>query len=60
MLNDEGETFVLAAGKEFKVIARNKLDERILASPAISNCVTVAVQTSGLAHEPRPSTSLSR
>ncbi len=37
MLNDEGETFVLAAGREFRVIARNKLEERILASPAISN-----------------------
>jgi outer membrane protein assembly factor BamB len=36
-LNEEGETIVVAAGREPKVLAHNKLDERMLASPAISN-----------------------
>ncbi|MBK5290863.1 MAG: PQQ-binding-like beta-propeller repeat protein [Acidobacteriia bacterium] len=36
LVNEEGVTFVLAAGKEKKVLAENALEERILASPAIS------------------------
>jgi outer membrane protein assembly factor BamB len=36
MLNEEGEMVVLAAGREKKILARNKLDERMLASPAFS------------------------
>ncbi len=34
--NEAGETVVVAAAREFEVIARNALGERVLASPAIS------------------------
>jgi outer membrane protein assembly factor BamB len=34
--NNEGSTFVVRAGKEFELIARNELGERITASPAVS------------------------
>jgi outer membrane protein assembly factor BamB len=37
MMSETGETFVLRAGREAAILARNNLDERILASPAISN-----------------------
>ena len=33
--NDMGETFVLEAGREFKLLHVNRLDERVLASPAL-------------------------
>ncbi len=33
--NDEGETFVLEAGREFKLLHTNTLGERTLASPAL-------------------------
>jgi outer membrane protein assembly factor BamB len=36
LVSETGETFVLAAGREPSVLARNNLDERIIASPAIS------------------------
>jgi outer membrane protein assembly factor BamB len=32
--NREGETFVLAPGKEYKLLATNKLEGAIMASPA--------------------------
>jgi outer membrane protein assembly factor BamB len=35
--NNDGSTFVVAAGPKFKLIAQNELDERITASPAISH-----------------------
>ncbi|MDA0835943.1 MAG: PQQ-binding-like beta-propeller repeat protein [Planctomycetota bacterium] len=34
--NNDGTTFVINAGKSFKLIAKNELEERITASPAIS------------------------
>jgi outer membrane protein assembly factor BamB len=34
--NNDGTTFVVEAGKEFKLLSTNKLGERITASPAIS------------------------
>jgi len=37
LANEEGETFVLPVGREPKVLYCNKLGERMLASPAISN-----------------------
>jgi outer membrane protein assembly factor BamB len=37
MVSETGETFVLAAGREPRVLARNDLGERLIASPAISN-----------------------
>jgi outer membrane protein assembly factor BamB len=37
MISETGETFVLSAGREAKILAQNNLDERIIASPAISN-----------------------
>jgi outer membrane protein assembly factor BamB len=36
LLSENGETFVLKAGREFEVLARNELDARQVASPAIS------------------------
>ena len=37
LINEAGEAFVLEAGKEKKVLARNSFPERTLASPAISH-----------------------
>ncbi len=37
LVNEAGETFVLEAGREKKVLARNRIPERTLASPAISH-----------------------
>jgi outer membrane protein assembly factor BamB len=36
-LSEAGETFVVRAGDEFEIIARNDLDEMSLATPAIAN-----------------------
>jgi outer membrane protein assembly factor BamB len=36
-LSDEGETVVIAAGPEFKILARNPLNEKVQASMAISH-----------------------
>ena len=33
--NDDGETYVLAAGNEFKILGVNRMSERMLASPAL-------------------------
>jgi outer membrane protein assembly factor BamB len=33
--NNDGRTFVVAAGREFKLLATNELNERITASPAV-------------------------
>ena len=35
-LSEDGETFVVQAGKEFKVVRRNKLGEMALATPALA------------------------
>jgi hypothetical protein len=37
MVSETGETFVLQAGREAKVLAQNDLGQRLIASPAISN-----------------------
>ena len=34
--SEEGKTVVLAAGREFKKLAENSLDEGFMASPAVS------------------------
>jgi outer membrane protein assembly factor BamB len=36
MLSEDGQTIVLAAGQSPRVIARNRLNARLLASPAVS------------------------
>ena len=36
MSDNEGKTYVVKAGREFKLLATNPLGERITASPAIS------------------------
>ncbi len=36
LISETGETIVIKAGREFQVLARNDLDERLVASPAIS------------------------
>jgi outer membrane protein assembly factor BamB len=35
-ISEDGETFVMQAGPEFKLLGRNKLDEMTLASPAVA------------------------
>jgi outer membrane protein assembly factor BamB len=35
-LSEDGETFVVEAGREFKVVGRNKLNEMALATPALA------------------------
>ncbi len=35
VVSEDGDTFVIAAGPEFKVLGKNSLDQRTLASPAI-------------------------
>ena len=37
MVSGIGETFLLSAGGEPRVLAQNNLGERLIASPAISN-----------------------
>ena len=37
LVNENGEAFVLAAGREMKILAKNTLSERTLASPAIAS-----------------------
>lgn len=37
LVNEAGEAFVLEAGRELKILQRNHVEERTLASPAISN-----------------------
>ncbi len=37
LVNEAGEAFVLEAGRQMKILHRNHLEERTLASPAISN-----------------------
>jgi outer membrane protein assembly factor BamB len=36
-MSEDGDTFVVQAGKEFKQLGRNKLDEMCLATPALVN-----------------------
>lgn len=36
-LSEEGDTFVIQAGPEFKVLGKNSLDEMTLATPAVAN-----------------------
>jgi len=36
-LSEDGETFVIQAGPQFKLLGRNALDEMTLASPAVAN-----------------------
>jgi len=36
VLSEDGDTFVIDAGKEFKVVAKNSLDEMCMATPAIA------------------------
>jgi outer membrane protein assembly factor BamB len=46
--NDEGETFVVKAGREFKVLHTNSLGESVLASPALVDGVWYWRTTSSL------------
>jgi outer membrane protein assembly factor BamB len=36
-LSEDGDTFVIQAGPEFKILGRNALDEMSMATPAIAN-----------------------
>jgi outer membrane protein assembly factor BamB len=35
-LNEDGDTFVIQAGREFKIVGKNSLDDQFMASPAMS------------------------
>jgi len=37
LMSETGETIVIKAGREFQVLSRNEIDERIVASPAVSD-----------------------
>ena len=37
LLNEDGETFVVAAGTEFRLLERNDLDETCMATPALAH-----------------------
>jgi hypothetical protein len=37
MVSETGETYVMRAGRTAEILAKNELNERMLASPAISN-----------------------
>ncbi len=46
VLSEDGDTFVIQAGPEFKVLGKNSLDEMSLASPAVvRGSVFVRTQT---------------
>ncbi len=45
-LSEDGETFVIRAGREFKVLGRNSLDEMCLATPALARG-SLVVRTQG-------------
>jgi hypothetical protein len=34
-LSEDGDTFVIAAGQEFKLLGKNSINERVLATPAV-------------------------
>ncbi len=36
LINENGDAWVLEAGRELKILRKNSLGERVLASPAIS------------------------
>jgi hypothetical protein len=36
-VSEDGDTFVMQAGPEFKLLGRNSLEEMTLASPAVAN-----------------------
>ena len=36
-LSEDGDTYVMQAGPEFKVLGKNSLDEMTLATPAVAN-----------------------
>ena len=36
-LSEEGETFVIQAGPEYKVLGNNALDEMTMATPAVAD-----------------------
>jgi len=40
-LNEDGDTFVIQAGSEFKILGKNSLDELFMASPAISGDILI-------------------
>ena len=36
-MSEDGDTFVIQPGPEFKVVGKNSLDEMTLATPAVAN-----------------------
>jgi len=45
-LSEDGDTFVIAAGPEFKLLGKNSIGERTLATPAIAgNSVIIRTAT---------------
>ena len=37
MLSEDGDTFVIEAGDEFKVVGKNSLDEMCMSTPAMAD-----------------------
>ena len=52
-MSEDGDTYVIQAGPEFKVLGKNSLDEMTLATPAVANG-SLIVRTSVKAVSDRP------
>jgi len=55
-ISEDGDTFVMQAGKEFKVLGRNSLGEMTLATPAVANgsvIIRTATKLYRIARPPR-------
>ena len=55
-ISEDGDTFVMQAGREFKVLGRNSLGEMTLASPAVANgsvIIRTATKLYRIARTPR-------
>ena len=46
LLSEDGDTFVIQAGPEYKVLWKNSLDEMCMATPAVARG-SVIIRTSG-------------
>jgi hypothetical protein len=54
-LSEDGETFVIQAGRQYKLLGRNRLNEMALASPAVAGS-SVFIRTASKLYRIRRST----
>ena len=53
-MSEDGDTYVIQAGPDFKVLAKNSLDEMTLATPAVANGSVIVRTASKLYRIGRP------